>query len=229
MLKQFVLIAGLTPITYSITGSGTGASITSGSLPTGVSGTYNTGTKTFTINGTPTVTGIFNYTITATGMCASITISGTITVQSDTIVLTSGTASPTLCLGSTLTNIVYTVGGGATSANASISWSPSTPSGISAVPTSGNTFTISGTPGALGTYNYTITTTDGCTPAASVTGTITVNNGSVGGTLTPSVPAICSGGGGSLIWLAKLVTWCIGKVLLTGALPGRILPIPPQL
>ncbi|MGX7668997.1 hypothetical protein ACWPKD_15250, partial [Flavobacterium pedocola] len=32
-----------------------------------------------------------------------------------------------------------------------------------------------GTPTAAGTFNYTVTTTGGCTPAATATGTITVN------------------------------------------------------
>jgi uncharacterized protein YjbI with pentapeptide repeats len=43
-----------------------------------------------TISGTPTETGTFNYTITLTGGCATITASGTITVNANnTIALTS--------------------------------------------------------------------------------------------------------------------------------------------
>ena len=74
----------ITPITYQITGSGTlGASIT-GTLPSGVTGSFNTTTNVFTISGTPdaTTSGLYSYTITATGDCASPkTISGTINVN----------------------------------------------------------------------------------------------------------------------------------------------------
>ncbi len=70
----------MTDITYAIGGGGTGASITAGALPAGVTGSYNAGV--FTISGTPTVTGSFNYTITTTGTCTQVTASGTILVNS---------------------------------------------------------------------------------------------------------------------------------------------------
>ena len=69
----------ITDITYAIAGGGTGASITSGALPAGVTSSYNAGV--FTISGTPTVAGSFNYTITASGSCAHNTASGTINVN----------------------------------------------------------------------------------------------------------------------------------------------------
>ena len=188
----------ITDITYTIGGGGTGASVSG--LPGGVSGSYNAGTGIFTITGTPTVAGPFTYTITTTGTCAQTTATGTITVQNQTIVLTSGSASPTLCLGSTLTNIVFTIGGTATGATLT----GPLPTGITGIYDGATkTFTISGSPSQLGSFPYTVTTTGGCSPAASVNGTITVNNGSVGGTLTPSVPAICSGGGGILNLLGQ--------------------------
>jgi len=64
-------------ITYSIGGGATGATIVG--LPDGVTGTYNAGV--FTISGTPTVSGTFNYTITTTGPneCTT-TANGTITI-----------------------------------------------------------------------------------------------------------------------------------------------------
>jgi len=58
-------------------------------LPTGVNGVYATGV--FTISGTPSVTGTFNYTVTTTGTCVQATATGTITVNPNaTITLTSG-------------------------------------------------------------------------------------------------------------------------------------------
>ena len=67
-------------ITYSISGGGTGASITSGSLPGGLIGSYNSGV--FTISGIPTSSGAFNYTITTTGSCTQASVDGVINVQS---------------------------------------------------------------------------------------------------------------------------------------------------
>ena len=67
----------LTPITYLTGGSGTGASITSGALPAGVTGVFSSGV--FTISGTPVVPGTFLYTLTTTGPCLQASASGTIT------------------------------------------------------------------------------------------------------------------------------------------------------
>lgn len=72
--------AAITDITYAVRGGGTGASITAGSLPAGVTGTFNAGV--FTISGTATATGSFNYTITTTGTCSHFSASGTISVNS---------------------------------------------------------------------------------------------------------------------------------------------------
>ena len=156
----------ITPFAYTVGGSATGAGVTG--LPTGVSGTF-TGT-TLTVTGTPSVTGTFNYTVTSTGgSCGSATATGTITVTAlPNIILASGSASQTVCNNVAVTPIAYTVGGSATGAGVS-----GLPSGVSGT-FSGTTYTISGTPTASGTFNYTVTTTGGCSPAATATGTITV-------------------------------------------------------
>ena len=98
----------MTNITYAIGGGGTGASITSGSLPAGVTGNYNSGV--FTISGTPTVTGTFNYTITTSGPCTQVAASGTITVNglpsvTFTATETSGTTAndKKICIGDAVT------------------------------------------------------------------------------------------------------------------------------
>lgn len=69
----------ITDITYAIGGGGTGASITAGSLPAGLTAAYNAGV--FTISGTPTQFGNFNYTVTTAGPCINNSLSGTLTVN----------------------------------------------------------------------------------------------------------------------------------------------------
>ncbi|RYE20431.1 MAG: hypothetical protein EOP51_17835, partial [Sphingobacteriales bacterium] len=174
-------------ITYNIAGGGTNASVSG--LPAGLSGTYSAGI--LTISGTPTIAGTFTYTITTTGTCAQATKTGTITVNAQTLNLISGNPSPTVCIGSTLTTIVFATGGVATNAVLT----GTLPNGITGS-FSGNSFTISGSPTELGSFNYTITTTGTCS-ATSMTGTILVNNGSVGGIVSSPVP-ICSGATGTL-------------------------------
>ncbi|NOU19150.1 MAG: hypothetical protein HOO91_16455, partial [Bacteroidales bacterium] len=156
----------ITNITYSIGGSGTGASVIG--LPAGVSGTFAAGV--FTISGTPTASGTFNYTVTATGTCAPATALGTITVTPNaTITLTSaaGTDAQTKCVNTAITNITYAIGGSGTGASV-----VGLPAGVSGAFAAG-VFTISGTPTASGTFSYTVTATGTCAPATAL-GTITV-------------------------------------------------------
>lgn len=80
----------ITPITYSIGGGGTGA--TFAGLPSGVSGTFSAGIVT--ISGTPTVSGLFSFTVTATSAtCASATATGTIDVSAASV---GGSFTPSL-------------------------------------------------------------------------------------------------------------------------------------
>ncbi|MCE4566171.1 HYR domain-containing protein [Maribellus sp. CM-23] len=161
----------ITPIVYTIGGGGTGASITSGSLPNGV--TESLSGNTFTISGTPTESGIFNYTVTSTGnSCNAATANGTITVNPDhTITLSSGSNNQTVCINNAITPIVYTIGGGGTGSSIT---SGSLPNGVTGS-FSGNTFTISGTPTESGTFNFTVTTSGNSCNTATANGTITVN------------------------------------------------------
>ena len=155
----------ITNITYATTGA-TGATVTG--LPAGVSGSW--AGNVVTITGTPSAAGTFNYTVTLTGGCGTVTATGTITVTADnTINLTSaaGTDAQTVCINNAITNITYATTG---ATGATVTGLPAGVSGSWA----GNVVTITGTPSAAGTFNYTVTLTGGC-GTVTATGTITVN------------------------------------------------------
>lgn len=157
----------ITSITYSITGGGTGATVTG--LPSGLSSSFNGGV--FTISGTPTQSGTFSYTVNTTGTCAQTPASGSITVNPNaTIALTSaaGTNAQTKCINTSITPITYSIQGGGTGAVVT-----GLPSGIAGA-LSGSVFTISGTATVSGTFNYSITTTGTCAQAVA-TGIIIIN------------------------------------------------------
>jgi gliding motility-associated-like protein len=90
-------------ITYSYSGEATGAVVAG--LPTGVTAAINAGVVT--ISGTPTQTGVFNYTVTSVGCTTNIVRQGTITVNA-VPALASVTSNTPICLGS---NAVYTLQG----------------------------------------------------------------------------------------------------------------------
>ena len=82
----------------------------------------------------------------------------------------SPSSTPTICVGTALTNITHTTTGAT-----GIGAATGLPAGVNAAWAS-NTITISGTPTATGTFNYTITLTGGC-GAGTANGTITVTTG----------------------------------------------------
>ena len=169
-INQTICISSaITKITYTTTGA-TGATFTN--LPAGVSGSW--ASNVVTINGTPTVAGTFGYTVTLTGGCGTITASGTIKVNANTILLSSaaGTNNQTKCINTAITNITYTTTG-ATGATFS-----GLPAGVTGSWVA-NKVTISGTPTASGIFNYVVTLTGGCgTITAAGTITVTANVGS---------------------------------------------------
>ena len=168
----------LTAITHTTTGaSGIG---TATGLPAGVTSAW--ASNTITISGTPTASGTFNYSIPLTGGCGSVNATGTITV---TAVNTAGAASssPTLCINTALTAITH-----ATTGATGIGTATGLPSGVTAAWAS-NTITISGTPTASGTFNYSIPLTGGC-GSVNATGTITVTPANTVGVASSS-PTLC--------------------------------------
>jgi hypothetical protein len=168
--QNICINTAIAPITYSIEGGATGASVTG--LPAGVMGTYSAGTVT--ISGTPatTVGSPYTYTVTTTGGSNAGTATGTITVNPNAVItLTTahGTDNQTVNTNTPITNITYSTAGSAT--GISITGLPAGVTGTYA----GGVVTISGTPitSAGSPYTYTVTTTGGCV-AATATGTITV-------------------------------------------------------
>lgn len=170
----------LSLISYAVGGSGTGGTVTG--LPAGITGNFAGGV--ISITGTPTVSGVFNYTVNTTGPCVTPTATGTITITPDaTINLTSapGTDNQTKCINTPITNITYAIGGSGT--GGSVTGLPAGVTGTYA----GGIITISGTPTVSGTFNYTVNTTGPCVKP-SATGTITITPDATV-TLTSGVPS----------------------------------------
>lgn len=156
----------ITNITYAVGGSSNGGSVSG--LPPGVTGSYAGGVVTIT--GTPTVAGLFTYTVTTTGPCINPTATGTINVVPDaTITLSSapGSDNQSLCINTPIIPITYAVGASGNGGNVT-----GLPAGVTGV-FAGGVITISGTPTVAGTFNYTATATGSCA-SATATGTITV-------------------------------------------------------
>ncbi len=157
-------------INYAIGGSGNGAAITAGGLPAGVTGSYSGGV--FTISGTPSVSGVFNYTVTTLGPCVNVALTGRITVDANsTITLTSfpATTNQFVCRLSAIADITYFISSGGTGASIIAG---GLPAGVTGVYNAG-VFTISGTPTISGVFNYTVGTSGPCVNP-SLSGTITV-------------------------------------------------------
>ena len=162
----------ITNITYSTTVA-TGATVTG--LPTGVTSAW--AANKLTISGTPSVPGVYPYTVNLIG--ATATASGTITVKAlSTLTLSTpvGSNAQSVCVNNPINAIAYAT----TGANgATFSGLPGGVTGYWGAPLSNpnaaNGANISGTASVAGTYNYTVTTTTssgGCPVSAK--GTITI-------------------------------------------------------
>ncbi|MFY7885795.1 MAG: hypothetical protein ACOVOV_13235, partial [Dolichospermum sp.] len=152
-----------TAVTHTPIGNASGIGTPVG-LPSGVTASW-TGFS-ISISGTPTVSGIFNYSIPLTGGCGAVSATGTITVEPSRTV-TAASSSPTLCINTPLIPITHT-----TTGVTGIATSFGLPDGVSAS-FSNNTITISGTPITAGTYVYSISLSGLC-GTANATGTIVV-------------------------------------------------------
>jgi gliding motility-associated-like protein len=184
-------------ITFTTTGaSGIGSPT---NLPSGVTASFSG--NTITVSGTPTSTGIFNYSIPVTGGCAPINATGSITVN-PTNTVTAATSNPSICIGTAIPNVLFTTTGAT-----GIGVPTSLPNGVTAS-WFNNTITISGTPTAAGTYSYSIPLIGGC-GTINATGTITVialptisltSNGPFTCNATDGSIMVAGSGTGNVVW-----------------------------
>ena len=196
-------------VTFTTTGAtGIGAAV---NLPAGVTASF--AGNTITVTGTPSASGTFNYSIPLTGGCGTVNASGTITVNAQNTIATG--TSPTLCINTAMTAITLATTG-ATGATFS-----GLPAGVSGT-WSADVVTISGTPTASGTFNYTVTTTGGCPPATAA-GTIDVNPAPVIGA-TGINPSSCAALDGSIDMTYTSGSGSTGLVSWTGPTSGSLGP-----
>ena len=179
----------ITPISYTIGGTATGAFVSG--LPPGVTSSFSG--DTLTISGTPTVAGPFSYTVSTSGssICPPASSGGVINVD-PYINLASpvGSDNQTVCVNDTIIDITYTLGAGFTGATVD-----TLPPGMTGTFFPGN-FIISGSSSQVGTVFYTITTSGGSCGPATANGSITISAGptlNLTSSPTTDFQAICTG------------------------------------
>ncbi|MBK6379424.1 MAG: PKD domain-containing protein [Chitinophagaceae bacterium] len=169
--------SAITDITYAISGGGTGAGVVFTPPLPGVTGVYAGGV--FTISGTPTVAGTFNYTVTTTGTCVQNSLSGTILVNQ------LPTAAFTFTAPSCETRIITYTDASTPNSGLLNSWTWDFGDGPPTSTLQNPTHVYA----AAGTYNVTLTvTTDkGCTsnPIANVP--VSIDNRPEAGFIIPEV------------------------------------------
>jgi gliding motility-associated-like protein len=176
-INQTVCVNALIDQIDYLIGNGTGGSFTP--AVAGLSGSYNAGTKIYSITGAPTTAGTYTLTIKPTGPCVDPTVSLTATIivnANATLSLSSGSANQTRCINTPIIDVVYDVGGGAT--NATVLFTPALPGVTGSYNGVTKRFTITGTPTATVypyTYAYSVSTISTCINPPPATGTITVN------------------------------------------------------
>ncbi|MBU6159260.1 MAG: gliding motility-associated C-terminal domain-containing protein [Bacteroidetes bacterium] len=147
------------PIVYQIGGDATSA-VVSG-LPSGVTGTLGS-SGVFTISGTPTVTGTFNYTISTVGCASNKSLTGTINVDGAPVVVV---ADVKVCAG-----VSASVSANVTPATATYSYVWTVPSGAT---NPGNVKIFNTT--VAGDYKVVATNTSTGCVSAQGTGKVSVN------------------------------------------------------
>ncbi len=176
--KPTLCVGTLLPnITHTTLGAtGIGAPV---GLPAGVTATWSP--NTIIISGTPTASGVFNYTIPLTGGCSGGSAAGTITVTPNANAGTVTAGTTPQCIGQTTTyTAVGSVLGGGTG-----TWSSSSPTVASVNPTTGVVTALSG-----GTTNIVYTITGGCDGTKFAQATYTVDPINTV-TAASSSPSIC--------------------------------------
>lgn len=190
--QLYCVNAAISPITFNVGGLASGVSITNGTLPLGLTGSYSNGI--FSINGTPSVSGTYNYTLTTIGGCSPpATINGTITVSPTSVAGTISGAA-TVCSGtnSTLLTLSGNIG--------TIQWQSSTDNVT--FTTISNAAAASYTATNLTTTSfYKVLVTSGTCPPVTTSATITVSPTTVAGTISGAT-AVCSGNNSTVLTLS---------------------------
>ena len=194
---------------YGVTLSATGGTAPyvwtlSGTLPPGLNLNGTQGT----ISGTPTAVGTYGFSLTATDHV------GAHQSQNFTILINPASASgftitnvsfPSGVVGTAYQQLLTSSGGCATPFSPSPAFRVSggaLPTGLNIVTNADLTRSISGTPVANGTFNFTLTASDACGSSASANFSITISGGSAGSTqmvVTPSSLSFTIQAGGTNI------------------------------
>ncbi len=140
--------------------------VTYSGLPNGLTGILST--DSFTISGTPTEAGTFDYTVTTSGNCESTSQSGTITVKPDPTISDPANKVQEICINTPINAVEFSVTEPGSGASAT-----GLPQGVTGTFANG-VFTLSGSPSEAGTFDYSITTTGECVQATQ-TGQFIVN------------------------------------------------------
>jgi hypothetical protein len=170
---------GLTPINLVTVGA-TGIGTPTG-LPSGVTATW--ANDTITISGSTEATGTYLYAIPLTGGCGQASATGSIEITTAIMTVEQASASPTLCIQTLLPDITH-----ATTVATGIGTPTGLPAGVTAV-WDADVITISGTPTASGTFNYSIPLVGGC-EMVSAMGTIEVTPDMTSGAAS-AAPVVC--------------------------------------
>jgi len=173
-LQSICINNAITTINYTIQGAATGATVVfTPNTPAGI--TWTVSGSTVTISGTPTETGIFNYTVETFSIlnsCLQTTKTGTITINESNIIIVSGTPNQTACINNAIIPIDFDINSTPiTLPAASLKLVGTLPTGVSFDSVTG---IISGTPTQGGSFPYIILASTGC--AVPIIGQIIVNS-----------------------------------------------------
>ena len=218
----------ITNVVFTIAGA-TGATVSG--LPAGVTGSYNTTTGQFTISGSPSVTGSFDYIITPTGSCTSSIITGLIYIFQPTVSL-SNLTPVSGCVGY---NIPLTLSASVNEAQTPFGYQWKL-NGVDIPSANGSTYVIPMPITTAGTSAYSVVLTDGCgTSVTSLSKIYTINADPVSQTINPlpasgssiciggSVSATFSGGSGGSGTISENYLISINGAAATAYTPGALI------
>ncbi len=189
--QQICINTSIASITYTTT-TATGANFSG--LPNGVTGVWSS--DIVTINGTPTVSGTYTYTVTLTGGNGNVQKTGYITVSPASV---GGTIAGSAAVCSGINSTTLTLSGNTGSIT---KWQSSTTANFaSPIDITNTTTSLTASNLTITTYYRAVVQSGSCTAANSGTATITVGPASVGGTIAGSA-SVCSGANSTVLTLS---------------------------